>query len=265
MKIAPFVLLAFISLHGLSMVPPDTVWNQTDEHGMKQGHWKKYYPNGELMYRGYFRNNKPEGEMTRYYEDGLLQAELFFPQNSDITYSTMYFKNGQAGAVGKYVRQKRDSIWSYYSYYTGTLSYQESYSMGKKEGPSVKYYPEGVPAEVIFWSEDMKNGVWEQYFEDSTLRLSSAYSMDQLEGPYRVYNRNKILKINGTYNKGKMTGDWQFFDNEGQLQRTLRYEDGELLSKEEQEKWAKEFMDSVEKDLGKIPEPDLNNFFERLP
>jgi antitoxin component YwqK of YwqJK toxin-antitoxin module len=265
MKITLYILLAFASLHGLSMVPPDTVWNQTDERGMKQGHWKKHYPNGELMYKGYFRDNKPEGKMLRYYEDGLLQAELYFPEDSDVTYSTMYFKNGQAGAEGKYIRQQRDSIWSYYSYYTGALSYRESYSMGKKEGLSVKYYPEGIPAEMIFWSGDMKNGTWKQYFEDSTLRLSSAYLADLLEGPFRVYNRNKVLKIDGTYSKGKMTGDWHFYDNEGKLMRTLKYEDGELLNKEEKEKWAKEFMDNVEKDLGKIPEPDLNNFFERKP
>ncbi len=41
----------------------------------------------------------------------------------------------------------------------------------------------------------MKEGKWEQYFEDSSLRLSSSYSIDQLDGPYHVYNRNEILKI----------------------------------------------------------------------
>ncbi len=60
-----------------------------------------------------------------------------------------------------------------------------------------------------------------------------------------------------------MDGDWNYFDNEGKLLRVLKYENGELLNKEEHEKWAKEFMDNVEKDLGKIPEPDFDNFFER--
>jgi len=265
MKIAFYLLLALCSLQGFSMAPTDTIWNQTDERGMKQGHWKKYYPSGELMYKGFFSDNKPVGKMLRYYDDGLLQAEMIFPGNSDVTYSTMYYTNGQAGAIGKYIRQKRDSIWSFYSYYTGTLTYQETYSMGKKQGVSIKYYPEGTKAELLWWADDVKHGKWEQFFEDSSLRLSSAYEKDQLDGPYRVYNRNNILKIEGVYRNGYKEGDWNFYDNEGKLQRVLKYVDGVLQNKEEQEKWAKEFMENVEKDLGKIPEPDLENFFERAP
>ncbi len=257
------MILIICSMEGFSLAPADTTWNQTDEQGLKQGHWKKYYPNGKIMYQGFFRDNKPQGKMRRYYEDGILQAELEFQENAVVTYATMYFKNGQAGAVGKYVRQKRDSIWNFYSLNTGVISYKETYSLGEKHGLSTVYYPEGGVAERTLWENGRKQGKWEQFFEDTSLRLSSAYQMDQLDGRYQLYNREKTLKIDGLYKNGKMEGDWKFFDDEGKLRRVLQYEDGELLNKEEQEKWAKEFMEDVEKDLGKIPEPDFDNFFER--
>ncbi|MFC2098510.1 toxin-antitoxin system YwqK family antitoxin [Bacteroidota bacterium] len=249
----------------MSAALSDTLWNQTDDNGWKQGWWKKQYSNGELMYKGYFQNNKPEGKMLRYYDDGNLRAEMLHSKGAEITYATVYFRNGQKGASGKYIRQKKDSIWSYYSYYTGTLSYKESYKMGLRDGPATKYYATGPKAEVIFWKDDMKHGNWEQYYEDSTLRLSSQHAMDQIHGNYRLYNRNKILILEGSYKNGRQDGEWKYYNEEGMLERSLRFSEGVILDKEEMEKWVKEFMDNVEKDMGKIPEPDFDNFFERKP
>ena len=259
------VLLFLTSAEGFCTSPQDTLWNQTDDKGWKQGYWKKHYPNGELLYRGFFIDDKPSERMERFYDNGKIRARLDYSKDPGTTYATMYFKNGQPGAEGKYSNQARDSIWNFYSYYTATLSYQETYRMGKKEGPSKKFYPEGTKAELIYWEDDMKNGTWEQFYENSTLRLSSSYKMDQINGPYQIYNRDHILILNGSYKKGKMDGDWEFFDDQGNLYRVLSYLNGEILNEEELEKWAQDFIDKVEKDLGKIPEPDLNNFFERTP
>ena len=137
--------------------------------------------------------------------------------------------------------------------------------MGLRDGPATKYYSKGTHAEIMFWKDDMKHGSWEQFYEDSTLRLSSQHVMDKIHGNYRVYNRNKILVLEGSYKNGRQDGEWRFYDQEGKLERSLRYREGEVLDKEELEKWAKDFMDDIEKNLGKIPEPDFDNFFERKP
>jgi len=262
-----YILFAFalISINGFSAAPPDTIWNHTDNKDWKQGYWKKYYPNGQLLYKGYFRDDSPVGKMQRFYEDGKIKGELIYTGEDETTYAIMYFRNGQKGAKGKYIGQKRDSIWNYYSYYTGTLTYRESYRMGLKDGPSTKYYSEGTLAEVIHWKNDVKQGAWEQFYEDSTLRLSSRYEADQLHGKYHVFNQEQVLILEGAYKMGKMDGEWKFYDDEGNLKRRLRYRDGDILDKKELDKWREEFMDNVEKNLGKIPEPDLNNFFERKP
>jgi antitoxin component YwqK of YwqJK toxin-antitoxin module len=243
----------------------DTIWNQTDGQGKKQGHWKKHYPNGELMYTGFFRDGKPAGRMLRFYDDGKLKVELDFSRDGESAFATMYFMNGKTGAAGRYNRQKRDSIWSYYSYHTGRLSHRESYRMGKREGPSTTFYPEGPEAEIIYWKNDMKHGSWKQYYEDSGLRLSAAFEMDRLQGPYRLYNRNGVLVMEGYYVNGEMDGDWKYYDGQGNLKYHLQYRDGECLDEGKLEQWAREFMDNVENDLGKFPEPDYDNFFERIP
>lgn len=46
----------------------DTVFNQVDNNNLKQGHWKKYYKNGKVAYKGYFKDDKPRGVFLRYHE-----------------------------------------------------------------------------------------------------------------------------------------------------------------------------------------------------
>lgn len=263
-QLIPIVCLLFFPhiIAGASASQSDTVWNQTDDRGWKQGYWKKYYPNGEVLYRGFFRNDTPVGKFERYYDNGKIKAVLLHTGRSETVYATMYFQNGQAGAVGKYTGQKRDSIWNYYSYYTGTLSCQESYSMGHKDGPSFKYYPEGTMAELLYFRNGMKHGKWTQFYEDSTLRLSAVYDMDQLHGKYCIYNRNQIKVLDGTYLQGKKDGDWKFYDDEGKITYTVQYSNGEILDEKDREKWIDEFMKDLEKNFGRIPEPDINNFFK---
>ena len=259
------MILILIPLPGIGSSAQDTLWNQTDAQGRKQGHWKKYHPGGELRYRGFFVDDRPWGKMQRFYEDGKLQADLFYSENGETAQALLYFRNGKLGAVGKYSGQNRDSIWCYYSYYTGTLSYRESYVQGRKEGPSEKFYPEGPRAELLYWENDMRHGRWEQFYEDSTLRLSAAYVMDQLNGPYRIFLRDGTVVLEGTYILGKKDGDWNYYDNEGNLKHRLIYLNGEIQNEKELEQWAKEYMDEIEENLGTIPEPDLENFFDRTP
>lgn len=256
-------LLSCISFPAECMTS-DTLWNQTDGQGMKQGFWKKEYPGGGPVYEGFFRNDRPVGMMQRFYENGKKQADLNYIGGADDVYAKLYYQNGKTAAIGKYVGMQKDSTWLYYSYYTSALSYLENYRKGEKHGPSVKYYPEGPVAETMMWEHGKKNGEWQQFYEDSTLRLSASYLEGKLNGPYFVYNRDKFPVIQGNYRDGKMDGVWNFNNNEGKLENQLEYDNGKILNREDLERWVEEYMKEVEENLGKIPEVDFDNYFDRL-
>jgi len=241
----------------------DTLWNQEDTMGRKQGWWKRYYPDGGLVYRGFFRDDKPLGSLQRYYENGKRQADMDYIGGTGLARAILYYRNGELAATGNYLHRHKDSIWCYYSYYTSGLSYRETYVKGKKEGLSERYYPEGGMMEVQFWKDDMKNGSWQRFYVDSTLRLSASYKDDELHGDYRVWSPENIPLIVGSYEMGKMDGDWVFYDENGSLLKHLVYERGKLRNQESLDEWAKKYMDEVEENLGKIPEVEFENFFER--
>jgi antitoxin component YwqK of YwqJK toxin-antitoxin module len=256
----PIVLIA-ITLHiPAQNIIPDTTWNQIDQSGKKQGWWKKFYPDGTIMYKGFFVNNSPRGTFERYFENGKRKAVMHFSDDGKSVYAKLFYMNGERAAEGKYVETLKDSTWNYYSYYSQTLSLVENYHAGQKNGPSMKYYDNGSVAEIIDWESDIKQGKWLQYFEDGSLRLSCSYLNDKTDGPYKVYTAPDHLAIDGKYTLGNMDGKWDFFNENGDLEYELFYENGKALNDSILEDKSKKFIEELEKNLGTIPEPDFENF-----
>jgi antitoxin component YwqK of YwqJK toxin-antitoxin module len=238
---------------------PDTTWNQLDPSGKKQGWWKRYYPDGIIMYTGFFVNDSPRGTLKRYFENGKRKAIMQFSDDGKSSYARLFYMNGELAAEGKYLGTLKDSTWNYYSYYTRTLSLVENYRDGHKSGPVMKYYDNGTVAESVEWNSDVKNGKWFQYFEDGSLRLSSFYLNDKINGPYLVYTAPGILAIDGKYINGNMDGTWKFYNVNGNLEFELKYDNGTALNDSVLEEKSKKFIEDLEKNLGTIPEPDLEN------
>jgi antitoxin component YwqK of YwqJK toxin-antitoxin module len=252
------LLSVIINLHAQD-IKPDTTWNQLDNQGRKQGWWKKYYPDQTIMYVGFFKDDIPLGLFKRYFETGAIKAIMNYYHDGVTVYTKLFYMNGEPAAEGKYYKTKKDSIWRYYSYYSHSLTYTETYLDGLKNGLSAKYYENGKVAELMDWKLDMKHGDWFQFYEDSTLRLSSQYTNDELNGPYKVYNPAGILLVDGQYINNEPDGTWHYYDDEGQLKFELLYDNGKVLNGEVLEEEVKKFMEEMEKNLGTIPEPDLEN------
>lgn len=256
------ILIAALTLSLNSLAQnssPDTTWNQTDRSGKKQGWWKRYYSDGTLMYTGFFVNDSPRGTFKRYFENGNTKAIMQFSDDGKCSYTILFYMNGEPAAEGKYTGIYKDSTWNYYSYYTGTLSLVENYRNGQKNGAVMKYYNNGTVAESIEWNSDIRDGKWLQYFEDGALRLSSSYTNDKINGPYLVYTAPGILAIDGKYINGNMEGTWKFFNEKGELEFELKYDNGKALNDSVLEEKSKKFIEELEKNLGTIPEPDLEN------
>ena len=241
-------------------IPADTVWNQTDMNGFKQGHWKKYYDTGILRYKGFFHNNKPVGHLTRYYDSGNKMADFEYSTDGITSYAILYYQNGYLAAEGKYIYQEKDSIWKYYSYYSQSISFEETYDTGKKQGLSKVYYDNGHVAQTTMWQNDLRHGPWEQFYEDSSIRLVSQHHNDKMDGKYQVFNMDGTIIIDGAYDQEQKVGTWKYYLDDGSEDFELVYIDGVLQNEDEMIKRLEEFMDELEKNSGAIPEPDLENF-----
>ena len=55
----------------------ETQINKTDQQGRKQGHWIKKYPNDNVMYDGFFKDDHPVGEFRRFFENQSLKSTAY--------------------------------------------------------------------------------------------------------------------------------------------------------------------------------------------
>ncbi len=253
-------VISFFLLSFTVEAQKDTVFNQTDARNLKQGWWKKAYPDGKLMYKGFFRDNRPVGEMRRYYENGALKALLQYDSKGEYAKARLLYADGQVAASGNYFNSLKDSVWRYYSYYDHTLTTREVYSNGKRNGPLINYYSNGNPSEKISWVNDRKNGSWEQYFADSTLKLKAAYRDNKLEGEFLVnYDTGKPY-LKGGYANGLREGKWIFFNEEGATDMELTYHLGVTPDAEKLDARQQELFRMIDENKGKFEEPDEINF-----
>ncbi|MEA1886544.1 MAG: hypothetical protein U9N72_04980 [Bacteroidota bacterium] len=232
--------------------------NQTDKQGHRQGHWIKKYPNGQLMYEGYFIDDEPEGEFKRYDEEGNLTSVLNYSTDSDTVSACFYHPNGFIAAKGKYIGQKKIGEWLFYSdYVENHLLMKCKYEEDKIEGTRIKYHWNGEIAEKLEFSEGIKSGKWKQYFTDGTLALESTYINGKRNGEFKSWHTNGKPEITGRYVENVRTGVWNFYNSDGTLRREIKYNNGIPENRAELIREETEYLDKLEKEGGKIEDPEI--------
>jgi antitoxin component YwqK of YwqJK toxin-antitoxin module len=259
-----FLILSFLfSLAGLAQPSsPDTIFNQTDQKGLKHGWWKGTDAKGQLTYKGYFEHGQPKGTFFRFYEDSTIKARQIYSADGKSVLVTLFYNDGDPAATGKYLNTKRDSTWKFFSFYSGTLSAEETYKDGLRQGRSKKYNEKGNLLEELDYAMDKKNGIWVQYYPDGKKNLSAVYVNDLRNGPYTVWYASGKPEIEGNFVNNLMEGQWKYFDESGKLKFEVAYIHGVAQGKEPYEEEQKALFKKIDESQGKIPEPDETNFMK---
>jgi len=220
--------------------------NQLDEQGRKTGPWKVEYPNGKTLYEATFSEGKPVGEMIRYYDNGAVRARMMFDAAGDRSYARLYYKGGKPAAEGWYVEKAKDSVWTYYSEFDGSVRIREPYKQGKLNGKVYSYYPSGEVSEEVNWDMQLRQGDWKQYYTNRATRLHGSYLDDQLHGSYKIYYSDGTLKIAGEYLANLSHGTWSYYDESGEEVYSLEYLAGSPVDQEKYEQWINDSLSKYE-------------------
>ncbi|NOY36805.1 MAG: toxin-antitoxin system YwqK family antitoxin [Chlorobi bacterium] len=253
-----FTIIFHTTLSGQTITAGDTLFNQIDKLNRKQGYWKKLDDKGTLVYRGFFKDGKPQGAFIRYHENGTVKSKMNYLPDGHTVEVKFFYANEKPAAEGRYYDRQKDGEWKYYSFYEDFLSYTENYTRGKKNGLSIKYFSNGNIAEKLNWKNGYKNGEWLQFFPNYKPKLKAYYVNDKLEGSFTVYHLNGFKQIEGSYKNNLRDGEWHTYDLEGNLTATIHYRNGVGDNEEKITRQQMELLDSLERNKGKFSEPDLN-------
>jgi antitoxin component YwqK of YwqJK toxin-antitoxin module len=220
--------------------------NQLDDQGLKTGPWKVEYPNGRTLYEATFVAGKPVGEMIRYYDNGGVRARMMFDTTLDRSYTHLYYTGGKEAAEGWYVEQKKDSVWTYYSQFDGSVRIREPYEKGKLQGIVTLYYTGGAVSEKLAWEDHKKQGAWTQYYNTGHVRLRSHYADDLLSGSYEIFYSDGTPKVTGAYVQNKSNGIWTFYGESGEEVYALEYLSGIPVDQEKYNQWIQDSLSNYE-------------------
>jgi antitoxin component YwqK of YwqJK toxin-antitoxin module len=234
-QIVVFILVGIIPFCGFSQIQ----LNQKDAAGKKQGQWIKLDSIGKKVYEGQFKNNIPQGTFKYYFPSGSMKAVSVFSEDGKSTTTTTYFPSGKKNAEGKYVNEKKDGLWRFFSEYDESLVSEEMYSSGKKNGPSKTFFAGKNTAEMVTWVDGKREGPWIQYFDDGSIKLQGTYKNDMKEGSF-IVNYPTGQKFNtGQYLNDLPDGKWFTYDLDGKLVSTDIYSHGELVKSDKAPEPAK--------------------------
>ncbi len=194
--------------------------NRTDQNGMKQGQWKVFWENGNLMYEGSYQNDKKSGFFKYYDEQGnFLRIEKWendiliedAQETKQLERRVDYHANGKIKTVAYFYKGVPDGIRREYS----------------SEGEVVKGYMfrNGIlVGEGIIDDDGKKQGDWKEFYETGELRAAGKYTDSKPVGKWRYYFETGKTEITGTYTrKGQKDGEWIWYYSNGNILSVENY------------------------------------------
>jgi antitoxin component YwqK of YwqJK toxin-antitoxin module len=256
MNLKLYITASFLVISVCSASQVDTQINKTDEQGRKQGHWIKKYPNETIMYDGIFKNDHPVGEFKRYFENKSLKSILIYSDDSRKASAVIFHPNGNISSKGSYVDQKKEGKWQFFSSDDkGYLISEESYINNRRNGLSVKFFPDSAIAEKVTYVNDVKEGEWIQYYPSGAVRLKSNFLNGKINGSFEIWFENGAIEYSGNYKNDSRDGKWVIYNNNGSIKYKLEYFSG--ITKDRQMAIDEsDFLDSLENNRGKIADPE---------
>lgn len=233
--------------------------NSTVEEGKyldnkKEGHWKRYWPNGHLKSEIHYERNRPVGEYAVYYDNGQLEEKGIWDHNKNIGEFKRWYANGNMQQEFYFSDNgKRNGIQKYF-HENGKLELEVNIINGKESGVMKRYYDDGrlkeekvlengVLVEGSIKKDPKKNvghkttPMEEVIADDPTAKQSEATADEPNEafafkpnGYNVLYDANQQITQIGEFKNGRLwSGKWHRYNSDGILIRIEIYKSGKYV------------------------------------
>lgn len=232
----------------------------TFRKGVKDGVYKEFDENGELITSGLFAMGKllakgkydelgrRQGPWIGFYPDGTPMWEGSYKDDEEVGTWKYYFRDGKLEQVGSYRVGKPSGIWKWY-YPNGELRKEEDWLRGYRDGTVLEYdslgnilvrgnYREDLPdgrwqvtindfKAVGNYRDGLENGMWKFYYDGNKPMYQGAFVDGLPNGKHISYHYNGREKEIGTYDYGFKVGTWMRYDENGERILSITYNKGE--------------------------------------
>ncbi len=206
-----------------------------------------FYPNGKISSHGNMINHKPGGLWKSYYVSGVKKSEGLWKNGLLDSIWIFYTEVGDTSEKINYYLGKKNGYTI--KYFTSTdnknvIQSKELYLNGKRNGKSYYYYESGEVHKIIFYHNDVKNGLAYEFDCDSNIISITRYRNNQVilheeinryndageqTGLWKEFYDNGHLKEEKNYINGKLDGVYKIYNENGFLIQSVHYKNGEIV------------------------------------
>lgn len=197
---------------------------------IKEGKFKKFDVNGQIIEEGNYKSGKQIGEWTFHYAWGKLKGKGAFengdggdlgssgvPRNGREGKWVMYHGDGVLAQESLYLRGKLQGL-SRDFYPSGNIKTESYFNNGVLEGLQKEFYPSGkIKSEHIF-KNGLLEGLQKDFFENGSLEYLIQVKSGKYEGAYKEYYGNGKLKMEAIAKNGILHGPTKSYFESGKLQ-----------------------------------------------
>lgn len=180
---------------------------QDFQEGQPVGSHIRYYPNGKESYKVRYRDGKKQGFETFYGRDGKLLGEGEYAMGIPKGKHYRYHENGKLAYLALYDDE------------------------GALLEPIVHYSAEGQKIVQYQMVNGVREGVYEEWYENGQLKLHHEYAKGEYDGEQREYYESGQQKLAARFKNAKRDGIYREWYDNGNLKVHTSYRDGEKEGK----------------------------------
>ncbi|NOS94426.1 MAG: tetratricopeptide repeat protein [Cyclobacteriaceae bacterium] len=211
----------------------------------------RYFPDGSLMYKNTYTNDKRNGKYVYVGINGQQSTDGYY--ENDLAEGTWryYYYNGKLSSEGNYRDGSMDSIWTYY-HENGKLESVGVFLDDERQGITRYYSPEGNPLFEKKLDEGVmlayrsivenENAEWKPFTGSAKLEFKNKNGVVQWmeewkdgvrQGKQKLFYENGTLFSEYSYEKGNFQGPTTIYYPSGKVWMKRFYEWDELEGKSE--------------------------------
>ncbi|MFK7787772.1 MAG: toxin-antitoxin system YwqK family antitoxin [Crocinitomicaceae bacterium] len=211
----------------------------------KEGEWIKYHTDGATpKLKGTYENNRPNGPYVKFWPDGTIKEQGTFSRNKYKGTLKRFHKNGVLEYEADYSEDGKEQGSVKYFYANGQEEFVYEAQNGIPNGKATRFYENGDPKEVIFYSADGKVEQSEQKemvgapadhvdpepSREAAPRISvprTKGSPFKANGYNKVYNENDEISQDGEFRDSRLwDGKVYVYDTDGILLKVKVFKKG---------------------------------------
>jgi antitoxin component YwqK of YwqJK toxin-antitoxin module len=232
--------------------PNATVEEGQYSNDLKEGVWKKYWPDGVVRSEITYSEGRPYGPYTIYYPNGQVEEQSTWHRNKNVGEFQRFYENGNPQQAFFFSDNgKRNGMQRYY-YENGQLALEVTVLNGKEEGTMRRFYENGMLKEVKVLDDGaVKPGTTRKFSANAPRQGSKTESSsepkkvtsppaedEQVNRAHKfepngynvLYNAIQQVTQVGDFRNGRLwNGKWYRYSQDGILIRIEIFKNGKYL------------------------------------